>query len=201
MDKNKVTIMLDNGHGWDTAGKRSPDKRLMEWKWAREMAKMVMAELKEKGYKVQLVVPEDNDIKLRERCRRINAICSKEGAKNVVSVSIHVNAAGSDSKWHDASGFTVFVSPNASANSKKLAKLIAEEAYQDKAMKGNRWIPKEEYFVKNLMMCRDTNCPAVLVENMFMDNKKDVDFLLSDEGKKKLCDIHVNGIIKYIAQL
>jgi N-acetylmuramoyl-L-alanine amidase len=47
-------------------------------------------------------------------------------------------------------------------------------------------------------MCRDTSCPAVLTENLFQDNKDDVAFLLSDEGKKKIVDIHVQGILKYI---
>ena len=50
-------------------------------------------------------------------------------------------------------------------------------------------------------MCRDTNCPAVLTENMFQDNKEDVDFLLSEEGKQMITYIHVNGIIDYIKSL
>nr|DAT77576.1 MAG TPA: MurNAc-LAA [Caudoviricetes sp.] len=29
-------------------------------------------------------------------------------------------------------------------------------------------------------MCRDTKCPAVLTENLFQDNKEDVEFLLSE---------------------
>lgn len=32
-------------------------------------------------------------------------------------------------------------------------------------------------------MCRDTKCPAILTENLFQDNKEDVDFLLSEKGK------------------
>lgn len=43
--------------------------------------------------------------------------------------------------------------------------------------------------------------PAVLTENLFMDNKEDVKFLLSEEGKKQIIDLHVQGIKKYIEQL
>jgi N-acetylmuramoyl-L-alanine amidase len=40
--------------------------------------------------------------------------------------------------------------------------------------------------------------PAVLVENFFQDNKQDVQYLLSEEGRKDVIDIHVYGIEKYI---
>lgn len=41
----------------------------------------------------ELLVPEDDDIPLAERVRRINAHCLALGKKNVIVVSIHVNAA------------------------------------------------------------------------------------------------------------
>ena len=31
-----------------------------------------------------------------------------------------------------------------------------------------------------------------------MDCKKDVDYLLSEQGKQDIINIHVNGILKYI---
>jgi N-acetylmuramoyl-L-alanine amidase len=47
-------------------------------------------------------------------------------------------------------------------------------------------------------MCRDTKCPSVLTENLFQDNVDDVNYLLSEDGKKTIIDLHVNGIINYI---
>ena len=82
-------------------------------------------------------------------------------------------------------------------NSKKLARLLYEEA-EKRGLKGNRSVPTEKYWVQSLAMCRDTKCPAVLTENMFMDNKQDKEFLLSKEGREKIIDLHVQGIIKYI---
>lgn len=38
---------------------------------------------------------------------------------------------------------------------------------------------------------KHTKCPAVLTENLFQDNKEDVDFLLSEEGKRAIVDLHV----------
>lgn len=95
----------------------------------------------------------------------------------------------------NARGWQVYVSPNASSNSKKLAKLLYQEAKKAN-LQGNRSVPKEEYWVSNLAMCRDTNCPAVLTENLFQDNKEDVEFLLSN--KQTIVDIHYNAIINYL---
>ena len=59
-------------------------------------------------------------------------------------------------------------------------------------------MPNEKYIAQNLYILKHTHCPAVLTENLFQDNKDDVDFLLSAEGKKKIVDMHVKGIIDYI---
>ena len=33
-----LLVILDNGHGDNTKGKCSPDKRLLEWDWTREIS-------------------------------------------------------------------------------------------------------------------------------------------------------------------
>lgn len=192
-----IVILIDNGHGEDTKGKCSPDKRLKEWSWTRSIAKAVKERLCALGYDARLVTPEDMDVSLSERCRRINTICRQFGTQNCLSVSIHANAAGADGNWHNASGWSVYVSPNASMNSKRLAKLLYNEA-EKRNLKGNRSVPVERYWVQNLAMCRDTNCPAVLTENLFMDNIGDCNLMLSQKGREAIVDLHVQGIINYI---
>lgn len=191
-------ILIDNGHGNNTYGKCSPDKRLMEWAYTREIARAVADKLKAKGVDARLIVTEDWDVSLSERCRRVNAICRQYGSRNVALCSVHVNAAGSDGKWHDARGFSVWVAKTCSDNSKKLARLMYDGA-EKRGLKGNRWVPKERYWQANFAMVKNTNCPAVLTENLFQDNKEDVDFLLSDEGKQAIIDLHVEAITKYLA--
>lgn len=46
---------------------------------------------------------------------------------------------------------------------------------------------------------KHTKMPAVLTENLFQDNKDEVDFLLSEEGKQAITNLHVQGIIKYLS--
>lgn len=190
-----MIICLDNGHAKSTPGKQSPDGQLKEYAYTREIVSLLADKLKRNGYKVFIVTPEvDKDISLKERCNRINKVY-KENNKKAISISIHCNAAGNGSKWMNARGWQVYVSPNASSNSKKLAKLLYQEAKKAN-LQGNRSVPKEEYWVSNLAMCRDTNCPAVLTENLFQDNKEDVEFLLSN--KQTIVDIHYNAIINYL---
>ena len=52
--------------------------------------------------------------------------------------------------------------------------------------------------MSSLYICKHSNCPAVLVENFFQDNKADVEFLLSEEGKQCVTDITVEGIRNYL---
>lgn len=189
-------ILIDNGHGAETKGKQSPDGLLREYSWTRRIAVRIVAKLKELGYNAALLTPENEDVPLSTRVRRVNAECDKYGKANVLCVSVHVNASGNGS-WAAPNGWSVYVAPNASANSKKLAQSLYSEAEQLK-LQGNRYVPKDKFWVGNFAIIRDTKCPAVLTENMFMDNKKDCEYLLSEIGQSQIVELHVRGIIKYL---
>ena len=197
-----MKILIDNGHGDNTPGKCSPDGRLREYAWSRECAKRLVAALKKKDYDAELITPEASDVKLQTRVSRVNNICKAVGARNCLLVSIHNNASGSDGKWHDACGWSVFVSKIAGENSKKLARMLTVEAMKRELM-GNRSVPIQKYWMwswtdKDIYILEKSACPAVLTENMFQDHKGDVDFLLSEEGMTELVDLHVDGITKYV---
>lgn len=191
-----MKVLIDNGHGENTPGKRSPDGRLREYAYTREIADMVVNGLRKLGIDARRIVKENIDVSLSERCKRANAIY-KESGKKAILISIHCNAAGSGADWLNAKGWSVFVSNNASANSKRLATCLGQAAEVQKVAI-RKQTPKLLYWEQNLAMCRDTNCPAVLTENFFQDNKEDVDFLLSGEGKKAVAQIHIEGIAAYL---
>lgn len=58
----------------------------------------------------------------------------------------------------------------------------------------------DEDFEEDFWMLRRSACPAVLTENLFMDNREDVKFLLSARGKQAIIDLHVNGIVYYLTE-
>ena len=195
-----MIVLIDNGHGSNTPGKCSPDKQHREYRWTREFAVMLEAALRDKGFNAQRIVEESWDVSPRERCRRVNAVCRQFGTKNVLLVSLHNDAAGSRGEWLNARGFSARVSLNASSRSKSLATFITK-AVEAEGITIRKPLPTQYYWPQNLAICRDTNCAAVLTENLFQDNREDVALLNSDEGKRKLCNAHVNGIIEYIKTL
>ena len=77
-------IILDNGHGLNTSGKRSPDGTLIEAIYTRQLVKDLALELEKYGHTVHIIVPEPEDIPLNVRVKRINAICRAEGVENTV---------------------------------------------------------------------------------------------------------------------
>ena len=111
-----MKILIDNGHGVNTAGKCSPDGTLREYAYTREIAKRVVEALNREGYDAERIVTEETDISLKERCARVNDVCRKFGTKNVLLISIHNNAAGSGGQWMTARGFSAHVSLNASSS-------------------------------------------------------------------------------------
>ena len=195
-----MIILCDAGHGIDTLGKRSPDGILREYKYCREIAAEVVKRLKTIGYNAQMLVTEDNDLSLGTRCKRANEVCRHFGASNVLLVSIHLNAKGNGSAWMDARGWQACVSLNSSAKSKQLASYLFDAA-QAQGLKMRSPKAGQKWWAQNLAICRDTNCPAVLTENLFQDNESDYKYLMSDEGREAIINLHVTGIVNYIKSL
>ena len=197
----KLLIIIDAGHGIETKGKRSPDGRLVEYKWAREFSSMLYRRLHELGIACHLLVQEEKDVSLGNRCLRANTIAKNFKAQGYecLYISIHVNAAKSDGQWHDASGCTVWVYTNGSSKSKRAGQIYSKNIV-DMKLDGNRWYPATGYHTANFYVLKNTDMPAILVEHMFQDNKDDVDYLLSDKGKQELLQLHEKSILEYIKQ-
>ena len=194
-----MKILIDNGHGHNTPGKRSPDGKFREYAYNREIAKRIVADLIDRGYDAELLVPEDNDTSLEERVRRTNALCNEHGKSNVLLVSVHVNAAGNGSKWTNATGWSVYTCKG-QTTSDKLAECLCEAAIKNFPGKRIRtdYSDGDSDWEENFYILRHTLCPAVLTENFFMDGL-DLEFLQSKTGKQAIVDTHVEGIIDYLS--
>lgn len=197
-----MKIFIDNGHGQFTPGKKSPDGSLREATYNRIIANRVVSDLKDRGYDASLLVPEEEDIPLKERCRRVNLNCLLHGKHNVILVSIHINAAKSDGRWHDATGWSVYTSKG-NTRADLLATCLAEAA--KKALQGKRiradWSDGDIDFEEDFYILKHTQCAACLTENLFMDSRQDTEFLLSQSGKSAITQLHVEGICDYLATL
>lgn len=196
-----MKILIDNGHGKNTKGKRSPDGMFREYLYAREIANGVVEKLKKLGYDAELIVPEEYDVSLTERANRVNKICNSVGNNNALFVSIHCNAA-SDGQWSKATGWSAYTS-RGQTKSDILAEFIYKEA--EKRFVGQKIrmdkVDGDKDWEDDFTVLTKTKCAAVLTENFFMDNKNDLKFLLSENGKESVINTHVYGIINYIKTL
>ena len=194
-----MLILIDPGHGIDTSGKRSPDGKFLEYLWNRQIADLLIDRFMVMGIDASLVVTETNDISLSTRVQRVNKMCSKIGASNIILLSIHSNAAGDGSKWMSAQGWSCYTSKDDTKSD-----VIAECLYDAfEAEFADRKIRKDmsdgdRDWEENFYVLKKSKCPAVLLENFFYDNRDECAWLLKDETKERIADAIVKGIIKYI---
>ena len=196
-----MRVLIDNGHGIDTPGKRSPDGRFREYLWNRWIASDVCARLLAEGIDAALLVPETNDVALSTRVRRANKACTEAGAGNVLLVSVHANAAGDGSRWMDAQGWSAYTSPG-----KTRADAAAdcfydafEAAFRDRRIRRDMSDGDRDWEA-NFTLLKNTRCPAVLLENFFYDNAEECAWLLSPYTQYRITAAIVDGVKRYTAR-
>ena len=183
----QMRIILDNGHGKDTPGKRSPIYnfgQLQEWSYTREIVRKVSAYFPGS----LILVPEDTDVCFNNRVARVNSI---EGKK--LLISIHINAGG-------GSGVEVFTS-RGETKSDQVASIFYSEAVKKGFKVRTDYADGDPDKEENFFILRYSTCPAVLTESFFMDNEKECHYLLSDKGKNDVVKWHVNSINECLRSL
>ena len=194
-----MKILIDPGHGIDTPGKRSPDGLLQEYLWNRQVADLILEGLVSAGIDASLVVTETNDVSLRNRVNRVNTICNRLGASNVLLVSIHANATGNGSAWMNAKGWSCYTS-RGKTKSDQVAECLYdafEAEFQDRKIRKDMSDGDRDW-EENFYVLQKSKCPAVLLENFFYDNREECAWMLQEETKKRIASAAVKGIIKYI---
>jgi N-acetylmuramoyl-L-alanine amidase len=189
--------ILDAGHGgmkdgiYTTAPKKMftfpGEYTIHEGVINRIITGIVRNHLEARKIDYALVADSIEDTPLEYRVRQADSIYAKD--KRAVYLSIHSNAGG-------GSGFEVFTSTG-QTKSDKIANIFCE-TYQRffpdfhfRADKADGDADKEADFY----VLRKTDCPAVLVENLFFDNKRDADFLMSEKGRADIAECIFQAIL------
>lgn len=222
MEKKKLTVILGTAHGKNVAGKRSPDGKFQEWQYSREIVERLREEMAKRDDLVDVFVdipaaevPLPQQAELTRRVRYVNQLCAHRHTERCIYVSIHVDAASSG-EWKNAGGWTAYTSPGRT-RSDILATYLYEAAekhlagYAAKMEEGKKkglYGSNQKPFRKdtsdgdpdkeaNFYVLVRTKCAAVLTENLFQDNKADVAFLTSEEGKKAIVALHKEAILRF----
>ena len=196
-----MKVLIDPGHGIDTPGKRSPDGQFLEYLWNRQVADMLLEKLVAMGIDASLVVTETNDVTLRNRVNRVNTICNKVGASNVLLVSIHANAAGNGSSWQNAKGWSCYTSKG-KTKSDQVAECLYdafEEEFPERKIRKDLSDGDKDW-EENFYVLEKSRCPAVLLENFFYDNMEECAWMLQEETKRRIASAAAKGIAKYVGQ-
>jgi N-acetylmuramoyl-L-alanine amidase len=187
-------IALDDGHGMQTPGKRTPmlpgENRFMhENEFNRAVVGYLDAELKRCGFRTLHVAPGDSDVALSTRVKTAN------NAKADLYLSIHANA--NTGKWGTWGGIETFVFPK--GESIRIGKachnrLVGGTKLRDRGVKDG----------SHLYVIKYTSMPAVLFECAFMDNLEEARLLMSDAYRKECAKEIAQGVcdaygVKYVS--
>ncbi|MED4017012.1 N-acetylmuramoyl-L-alanine amidase [Sutcliffiella cohnii] len=180
-----MKIVLDAGHGYSTAGKRTPDG-MREYEFNRVVANYARTELlKYQDVQVLFTHSDDRDVPLSERCRAAN------NWKAELFVSIHANAFGNGGWADSAHGIETYIHPVTNSNTPKIAKaihdsLIKATGRRDRGVK-----------TANFQVLRETDMSAVLAECGFMTNREEAALLKTSAYRKKCALAIVDGIVSH----
>ena len=151
-----MRIMLDAGHGGKDPG--ASGNGLVEAILTGQITDVIERQLS--GYDVEVLKTSRGT--LSERTREAN------DANVNCFLSIHVNASPG------GTGYESHVHPTAPQGEKNIAKAIHTTIAAFYAQKG---FPDRGLKESNFAVLRETKMPAVLLENLFIDNQVDAEFL------------------------
>jgi N-acetylmuramoyl-L-alanine amidase len=197
MKKSNYLWLLDAGHGglrkdgtYTTAPAKMfkyPDGLVIyEGVVNRAITSLVYKSLEAHTIDFALVYEDIEDTPLSQRVMIADNVYRKD--KRAVYLSIHSNAGG-------GRGVEIFTSPG-QTKSDKISEVFCDvykkhfPEYPFRSDMSDGDADKEA----NFYVLRKTDCPALLVENFFFDTRSEAEFLLSDEGQKKIAACIVDCI-------
>ena len=179
---SKYLYILDNGHGNDTKGKRSPiwvdGSQLLEYEFNRNIVKYLSFMLKQHKIDCEILVPEIEDISLKERCIRANHYHTQQ---NSILISIHGNAF-TDEKIN---GFETHYLSKSGLFFAKIFQKRFKNLGKDRGVKKSNF-----YILKN------TTMPAILTENGFYSNENECRKMMTSEFQYDIANEHCKSILK-----
>ena len=185
-------VVLDPAHGEETPGKRSPDGRFREYLWSRMIIEKLAEKLDDAGFCVRETNTSKKEIGLSNRA----GVCNMINGKKIL-ISIHSNAAGNGVEWMSATGFSVYTTKGKTKSDKVAEELMNGFIKDFPELKARMDMSDgDKDTEENFTVIKKANCPAVLIEWMFQDNKNDVEILLSEEYTNRLVDSIYNSIIE-----
>lgn len=192
--KSNTLVILDNGHGINTPGKRSPiwsnNTQLFEWKFNRNIVDYIIQYLQVANISYVELVEETQDISLKDRVDRINSIFKEYKDKyKIYLISVHGNAADNAPT---ANGIEVFTSIG-ETKSDTIAEIVYEKlknlGWKMRPNRSNKGGKEENFYI-----LKNSHCPAILTENGFYTNEEECKKMLDFYWQKQIALGHYRAI-------
>lgn len=173
-----IKIFIDPGHGGADPGASANGlkEKDLTLKIATKIANQLIAY---NNVTTKLSRTTDKTVSLNDRTKMAN------NWQADYLLSIHINAGG-------GTGYEDYIYNGlTNSNTKKIRDTIHNEISKQIATIGNRGKK-----TANFHMLRESNMPAMLSENLFIDNKLDAALLATNTFLEKISLGHTNGIVK-----
>lgn len=193
---SKYTYLIDAGHGGLSNGKyvtapakmhKFPDGlTIYEGVINRKIAQKVCDALEDKVINYKKVYDEVKDTELDHRV--MIADLTHGRSKNCIYISIHSNAGG-------GTGNEIFTSPG-QTKSDKVANYfceVYEKRFPNVKLRKD-YADGDADKEADFKVLRKTDCPAILIENLFFDNRQEAEYLLSEKGQNEIASAIVEAI-------
>ena len=159
----------------------------------RAIVRRLVLLLREAKIRFMKMHDEELDLSLRQRVMAANMVHQFQPC---IYLSIHSDAMpeGAHGK---GSGFAIYTSPGQTA-SDRIANIFSScyeaglKEFKSRKDLSDGDADKEEAFY----VLKNTTCPAILVETLFFDNRKEAEFLLSAEGQQRIAQALFNAILE-----
>ena len=178
-------VILDDGHGWETAGKRSLDGTLRENEFNASLEGKLSLLLDgcEIEYYSLASGWSDENLNKRSQLENYHHRAAHDEGKKVIGVSIHADAYPPDTS---AKGYCVYYYKNGAKHSKKgkkFSRYVSDSILQSDLKHGHIIAPRHDDGISgaNFHMLRETLGTWCLIENAFMTNDRDLSYLKRDD--------------------
>ena len=194
-------IIVDDGHGWLTAGKRSFDGSLRENEFNAAVEDKFTMLLDSCGVEYYSLASGWSDEKLKERSdmeKGLYVDAFRKG-KMTLGISIHCDAY----KIASAKGFCVYYyqkDQKMSHNGKMLSRYMADAIIESDMANQHILVPRHSNGIMgaNFHILRKTSGIWCLIENGFMTNDRDLAYLKRDDFRNNRTLAYLEGIYNYV---
>ena len=173
-ETDKRIVVIDAGHGGKDQGLTTGS--ILEKDIVLQIAKKVQDLNENEDLEIILTREEDRFMELDERVKTINYV------KPDLMLSLHVNQHTNES--HHGSEIYTAISGKFNKASEEVAKKFQ-----------NLFSAKDQKFKKaDLVVLKNSECPAVLLELGYVPNKKDLDYLSGEKGQTEIAEAILKSV-------